>query len=241
MPHVYVNTPWLTVLSTLHRGLTMRAAPARLNWSVKEGRVAFVKGLKRAETAEETIERLSMPIPEWGCYAWLGTLSASGYAKFTYNDETGKRRIARVTRYLCRPIADDLEVDHLCHQRWCVNPDHLEPVTHLENIRRHFAWKVANRQVCEKHGIPLRFNGKVRICRKCKTEYQQRWKALRREEQGLPPAAPHKGQRKFLCPDCGSPYVKIGNVTGRTGRYGCCNCGRGFPYRRIPGRKRSAA
>jgi hypothetical protein len=204
--------------------------------------MTFVKGLRRAETADETIERLSMPIPECGCYAWLGTISASGYAKFTYNDETGKRRIARVTRYLCRPVPADLEVDHLCHKRWCVNPDHLEVVTHLENIRRHNAWRIANRQFCEKHGVLLRCVGKskrLRICPDCKLEYSQKWKAKRREELGLPPTAPHKGQRKFICDDCGGPYEKIGNVTGRSGRYGCRNCGRGFPYRRIPGKPRT--
>lgn len=34
------------------------------------------------------------------------------------------------------PIPDGLEIDHLCRQPSCVNPDHLEPVLHLENVRR---------------------------------------------------------------------------------------------------------
>lgn len=201
--------------------------------------MTFVKGLKRAETLEETLERLTIPIPECGCFAWLGTLSSSGYAKVTYN-EGGKRKIGRVTRLLLRPVPDDMEVDHLCHQRWCVNPDHLEVVTHLENIRRHFAWKVANRRFCEKHGVLLRCYGRFRVCPDCKVERHRKWKEERRKEQGLPPAAPHKGQRKFICDNCGGPYVRIGNVIGRTGRYGCRNCGRGYPYGKIPAKYRSA-
>ena len=34
------------------------------------------------------------------------------------------------------PIPDGREIDHLCRNHRCVNPDHLEPVTHLENMRR---------------------------------------------------------------------------------------------------------
>ena len=34
------------------------------------------------------------------------------------------------------PIPDGCELDHLCRNRACCNPDHLEPVTHLENVRR---------------------------------------------------------------------------------------------------------
>lgn len=34
------------------------------------------------------------------------------------------------------PVAEGLVLDHLCMQPGCVNPDHLEPVTHKENLRR---------------------------------------------------------------------------------------------------------
>lgn len=34
------------------------------------------------------------------------------------------------------PVPDGLEIDHLCRTTWCCNPDHLEAVTHSENVRR---------------------------------------------------------------------------------------------------------
>jgi len=40
--------------------------------------------------------------------------------------------------YFKGPVPDGLELDHLCRVRSCCNPDHLEPVTHKENIRRGF-------------------------------------------------------------------------------------------------------
>jgi hypothetical protein len=129
-----------------------------------------------AETLPEIIERLSIPIPECGCYAWLGHHSR-GYAKVRWRED-GKRKSGRVARLLCEPIPRALEPDHLCKQKWCVNREHLEPVTHQENVKRQRAYAVGQRQTCEKHGIVLRSYGKsgIRICRMCKTEYQREYR-----------------------------------------------------------------
>lgn len=175
--------------------------------------MTFVKGLKRAELAEETYERLSMPIPECGCYMWLGYYN-HGYAIMTTGRGRG-RKMMRVTRWLCRPVPDDMEVDHLCHQRWCVNRDHLEIVTHIENIGRHAEWVKANRQFCEKHGELLRSYGRIRVCRTCRNEYQN----ARRDHK-----FPHTGQRKFQCDKCGNQYEILATFSDRGPRYGCRQC-----------------
>jgi hypothetical protein len=70
-----------------------------------------------------------------GCWLWQGHLDDDGYAMLSVRSYP--RRAQRVAYLAFRgPIADDLVVDHLCRVRSCVNPDHLEPVTNAENIRR---------------------------------------------------------------------------------------------------------
>lgn len=134
----------------------------------------FAPGLQRAETVTEMIGRLSMPIPEAGCYAWLGSHSR-GYAKMRWT-EAGQRLNGRVARYLCEPVPEGLEVDHLCRMRWCVNPDHLELVSHQENIRRQRAHRRATVFVCDKgHFLKVRPNGK-RYCPECRLVSQRAWR-----------------------------------------------------------------
>lgn len=136
--------------------------------------MTYAPGLKRKETLKETIERYTIPIPECGCFAWLGSHSRE-YAKVRWY-ENGKRQNGRVARLLCEPVPEGLEVDHLCHQRWCVNPDHLELVTHRENIRRQRARAVAMRQTCA-NGHPLdKSSGRLRWCHTCRMEYQRQYR-----------------------------------------------------------------
>lgn len=72
------------------------------------------------------------------CWEWRGRRTSDGYGLF---------RIGRSDRYAHRfawsalvgPIPAGLELDHLCRNRGCVNPAHLQPVAHAENVRRSLA------------------------------------------------------------------------------------------------------
>ncbi len=77
------------------------------------------------------------------CWLWTGFISNSGYGRIgTYGEPMKVGYAHRVSWELLRgPIPEGFEVDHLCRNRWCVNPDHLEPVPPEENIRRAFAWR----------------------------------------------------------------------------------------------------
>lgn len=70
-----------------------------------------------------------------GCWLWTGTIERTGYGRFWLG---GRQEIAHRASYalLIGPIPEGLTIDHLCRVRACVNPDHLEPVTLAENIRR---------------------------------------------------------------------------------------------------------
>lgn len=77
--------------------------------------------------------------PNSGCWFWSGYLFRSGYGGF-YHYIDGVRKLVRAHRfsYECfiGKVPKDKELDHLCRMKSCVNPNHLQPVTHKENIRR---------------------------------------------------------------------------------------------------------
>lgn len=72
---------------------------------------------------------------------WTGSVNLSGYGQF---DGTGAHRWSWTIYRGPLPVHPPdhkhagkvMPLDHLCRVRCCVNPDHLEPVTHAENIRR---------------------------------------------------------------------------------------------------------
>lgn len=70
------------------------------------------------------------------CWAWTGYRQPSGYGQF---DKQYAHRWA--FEHLRSEIPEGLELDHLCRVRHCVNPWHLEPVTHAENHRRRRGFK----------------------------------------------------------------------------------------------------
>jgi len=73
--------------------------------------------------------------PISGCWLWTDAKSSTGYTHVYFQ---GKRRLSHrlIYEFLVGPIPQGLDLDHLCRVRHCVNPDHLEPVTRRENLRR---------------------------------------------------------------------------------------------------------
>ena len=71
-----------------------------------------------------------------GCWQWIGARDRSGYGRFTSFPSYGTLA-HRISFAICGGVlVTGLEMDHLCRNRGCVRPDHLEQVSHLENVRR---------------------------------------------------------------------------------------------------------
>lgn len=72
------------------------------------------------------------------CWEWTGARSDTGYGSF--HGPRGASNAHRTSWVLLMgPIPKGLVLDHLCRNRLCVNPDHLEPVTEQVNIRRGYS------------------------------------------------------------------------------------------------------
>ena len=129
-------------------------------------------------TAEERFWAHVSKISHVGCWSWMGATNQLGYGIFrqTRRNATVAHRYAYIQ--MAGPIPTGLTLDHLCRNRGCVNPLHLEPVTLRENILRGQGFAAINaRKTHCLHGHPfnakntaVRKDGKRaghRVCRAC--------------------------------------------------------------------------
>lgn len=79
--------------------------------------------------------RSKFGIDERGCWVWTANTVNGGYGRVRLN---GRMILSHRLAYeaLSGPIPDGLQLDHLCRNRACCNPEHLEPVTNRENVMR---------------------------------------------------------------------------------------------------------
>lgn len=134
------------------------------------------------------------PVPDYcpslgPCWVWTGFINAAGYGRFNVG---GPIRAAHRVAYelTVGSIPPNASLDHLCRVRHCVNPHHLEPVSHRENVLRGVGYMaIQARKTCCKRGHPfddantsLDRKG-CRGCRACKAEYNRAWRDEHRAER----------------------------------------------------------
>lgn len=119
-------------------------------------------------------------ISENGCWIWGGAVfkkTSGSYGQIRINDSL--KRVHRITYEIYKgEIKNGLEIDHLCKHTLCVNPAHLEAVTHQENVRRGATFNKTN--FCMRGHEYTNWNtqwkdGKYRTCRRCSIDKSRIW------------------------------------------------------------------
>ncbi len=166
-----------------------------------------------------------------GCWNWTASRNRYGYGTVSLK-AIGGHKLVHVAMHelMVGPVPEGLELDHLCRNRSCCNPDHLEPVTHAENMRRGAPyWAERTRSECQRGhalaGTNVRTypNGK-RYCVTCRLERQRIRRAEARSKSPGPGSGSYLKSRTH-CPQ-GHAYDDRNTYVDKTGSRQCRECNR---------------
>ena len=139
-------------------------------------------------TALEKLRERSR-VTDSGCWQWLGATHRHGYGAIRW---LGRDTYAHRAAWEAAngPIPHGLVVDHLCRNRGCINPDHLEVVTNRQNVLRGIgpSATAARRNSCiNGHEYTpentYTYRG-ARQCQICRHKHREAWRAKSKRGEG---------------------------------------------------------
>lgn len=158
-----------------------------------EERARSTRGTFVAEPAPVRFAR--MTIRDGDCLRWVGSCNAAtGYGTFYASGGAVPVSAHRWSyEHHIRPIPNGLVIDHICRNRWCVEPSHLRAVTQMENVMEERSQSIARINKSKTHckngheftaTNTRMLHGKWRVCVACSLERGRDYDTNRRNRRG---------------------------------------------------------
>lgn len=161
-----VTTPRGTVIVYSSAAIRPHAARQEVTWTLEQ------KFLARVEKRD-------------GHWLWISNLDKDGYGRFYVGKPEGKHKYVRAHRWSYehwnRPLEAGEVPDHGDCPRNCVNPEHLEAMSHADNARKGHTDRMARRVRCRRNHLLADTAGKNGRCKACAAEDQKSYYARRAE------------------------------------------------------------
>lgn len=136
---------------------------------------------KSTKTLEQRFWEKVSPEPNSGCWLWEGALSAGSYGSLLRHGRMEKAHRVAYEMFV-GTIPFGMDLDHLCRNRICCNPAHLEPVTRSENLRRSPLMDRNSQKTHCKRGHAFTADNTIhrpqgwRSCRTCMQQHMRNWR-----------------------------------------------------------------
>jgi len=146
------------------------------------------RGFRYQSIEEKLLFNTEIPVGG-GCWLWVGKMSNNGYGEFYWKGKYTSAHRAFYKHFINSNI-DGLDIDHLCRNPRCVNPEHLEPVSSRENTLRGVSPPAinVNKTHCKRGHKFTEVNTVIdikggRSCRNCKLASWRRYYYKRKTEK----------------------------------------------------------